>query len=71
MQPLEVIDRFSNAADNHRLVHELMVQQIELIVQNEELIATKAQAINALNRGFELNLCSKKTSPKVTYSAKV
>lgn len=51
---LEMVGSFTNDADNHRLVHELMVHQIELEMQNEELLATKEQTIHALERYTEL-----------------
>ena len=41
-------------ADSQKLVHELMVHQIELEMQNEELLATKEEKSVALNRFTEL-----------------
>jgi len=51
---LEMVGSFANNADNHRLVHELMVHQIELEMQNEELLTTKEQTSQALDRYTEL-----------------
>lgn len=58
-------------ADNHRLMHELMVHQIELEMQNEELLATKEQTSLALNRFTELFEFAPITYCTVTNSSEI
>ena len=41
-------------ADTIKLIHELEVHQIELEIQNEELILSRAQAISASEKYVEL-----------------
>jgi len=45
---------YASNADSQRLVHELMVHQIELEMQNEELVVTNEKKGAALNRFTEL-----------------
>lgn len=47
-------ESYVSEADNQRLIHELMVHQIELEMQNEELVVTNEKIGAALNRFTEL-----------------
>ena len=51
---IEATENTVHSADNNKLMHELMVHQVELEMQNQELLVSKKQADTALNRYSEL-----------------